>query len=80
MINWQSMCKRYNVYLFVWETFEVLYEYTGIRWNAPIEYVWPDFSPWLWSKMTRALEAKGLVRHYRNAGRDKYKWHWWEAV
>lgn len=42
---------RYNVYAFIWDTFEILYKITGLRWQAPIELVFPEFGPWLFGKM-----------------------------
>lgn len=31
-------------------------------------------------KAMKRLREQGLVRQYRNAEKDKYKWHWWEAT
>lgn len=42
---------KYNFWVFVWETFELLFKFTGLRWQVPIEYFKPDFGPWLFGKM-----------------------------
>lgn len=42
---------KYNVWCFIWDTFEFLYRFTGLNWQRPIEYFYPDFGPWLFGKM-----------------------------
>lgn len=42
---------KYNIWTFIWETTEIVYKYTGLRIQAPIEYFFPDFGPWLFGKM-----------------------------
>lgn len=42
---------KYNIYVFIWDTFELLYSVTGLRWQRPIEYFYPEFGPWLFGKM-----------------------------
>lgn len=46
-----STDSKYNIWVFIWETFEILYKITGLRWQVPIEYFYPDFCPWLFGKM-----------------------------
>lgn len=38
-------------WLFIWELFEDLYKFTGLRWQAPIEYFYPDFCQWMFEKI-----------------------------
>jgi hypothetical protein len=42
---------KFNVWMIVWETTEIVYKYTRIRIQAPVEYFYPDFGPWLFGKM-----------------------------
>ena len=42
---------KYSFWTFIWETFELLHKFTGKRWQTPIEWIWPEFGPWLFSKM-----------------------------
>jgi hypothetical protein len=35
----------------VWIFTENFYKWTGLRIQSPIEWVFPDFSPWLFGKM-----------------------------
>lgn len=32
-------------------TFKILYRWTGLRWQAPIEFFFPTFGPWLFRKV-----------------------------
>jgi hypothetical protein len=38
-------------YAFIWNFCEDFYHMTGLRAQAPIEFFFPDFGPWLFSKM-----------------------------
>jgi len=42
---------KYNIWVFIWDTTEIVHKYTGIDIAAPIEYFYPNFSPWLFGKM-----------------------------
>ena len=42
---------KYNIWVFIWDTTEIVYKYTRIRIQAPIELFFPDFGPWLFGKM-----------------------------
>lgn len=46
MINF----KKYNIYVFIWDTTENTYHYTRINVAWPIQKLWPGFSPWLFGK------------------------------
>jgi hypothetical protein len=45
------------IYAFVWNFIEDLYRMTGINLAAPILFVWPGFSAWLFGKM---IGVKGV--------------------
>lgn len=42
---------KFNIYVFIWDTTEFFYSATGLRLQKPIEYFFPNFSPWLFGKM-----------------------------
>jgi len=42
---------KYSIWEFIWDTTEIVYKYTGIRIQAPIEWFFPNFGPWLLGKM-----------------------------
>lgn len=42
---------KYNIYTFIWDTMDILYKLTGIRFQQPIELLFPNFTPWLFGKM-----------------------------
>jgi len=59
-MDFGKLCPKFNVYLFIWETFEILYRLTGLRWQTPIEFFYPNLGPWLFGKMT-GLKGEPLV-------------------
>lgn len=42
---------KYSIWMFIWDTLEIVYKYTRLRIQAPIELIFPDFGPWLFGKM-----------------------------
>lgn len=40
-----------NIYKFIWDFTEDFYFLTGLRIQAPIEFFFPEFGPWLFGKM-----------------------------
>ena len=50
---------KYNIWCFFWDTIEIVYKYTGLRIQAPIEYFWLEFTPWLLGKM---IGVKGVKK------------------
>jgi len=43
---------KFNIWLFIWETFDLLYKFTGLRWQTPIEFFYPNLCSFLWEKIT----------------------------
>lgn len=43
--------RGYNFWVFVWDTFEILYDLTGLRWQTPIEYFFPNFGRYIFGKI-----------------------------
>ena len=42
----------------VWDVIEGTYSLTGLRIQAPIEFFWPSFAPWLFGKMIGSKPTK----------------------
>lgn len=42
---------KYNIWVFIFDSFDIFYRLTNRRLQTPIEYIFPDFCPWLFSKM-----------------------------
>ena len=43
--------RGFNVWVFIWESLDLFYSITGLRLQKPIEYFYPNFGPWLFSKI-----------------------------
>jgi hypothetical protein len=41
---------------FIWNFCDEFYALTGLRIQAPVEWVFPDFGPWLFGKMIGAKD------------------------
>ena len=47
-----SFKNRWNIWIFIWDSSELIYKYTGgmINISWPIQKIWPRFGPWLFGK------------------------------
>jgi len=43
---------NYNIWRFIWDSFDLFYSITGLRAQVPIEYFYPNLCQWLFAKMT----------------------------
>jgi len=48
---------------FIWDFCDDFYSFTGFRIQAPIEWFYPQFSPWLFGKM---IGVKGVLKENSN--------------
>lgn len=47
-----------NIWGVIWDFTEWFYSLTGLRIQAPIEWFWPEFGPWLFGKMIGSKPVK----------------------
>lgn len=42
---------KYNIWIFIFDSFDLFYKLTGFRLQSPIEVFFPNFCPWLFGKV-----------------------------
>lgn len=60
-------------YAHIWGGFDRLYIATGLRWQTPIELVFPGLGPWLFWKMT-GLKGREISFLRTASMQEESKW------